>query len=185
MDTDWIHHEQRLSIIEQKCFPEPLPYITLTFMYINKHAEVVETSSEKLVVEGGACGPGLLSKELLISIIHSHKRNTPHTHYILKDTLLFHIPIQPEILPSFLDETFNTSTFAKTFPIIDDIVLPPSIFIFHPVNTLYFIYCEQDTLAEKQLKSAIKKSFHNNLTKRVRIKLPRDTRRIRNDDKER
>lgn len=178
MDTDWIHHEQRLSIIEQKCFPEPLPYITLTFMYINKHAEVVETSSEKLVVDVGG---GLLSKELLISIIHSHKKNTPHTHYILKDTLLFHIPIQPEILPSFLDETFNTSTFAKTFPIIDDIVLPPSIFIFHPVNTLFFIYCEQDTLAEKQLKSAIKKSFNNNLTKRVRIKLPRDTRRTRHE----
>lgn len=179
MDTDWIHHEQRLSIIDQKCFPEPLPYITLEFIYVNKNSEVVETTSEKLSIDATK-----LSKELLISIIHQHKKNTSNistVHYVLKDTLLFHIPIQPEILPSFLDKTFDCSTFMKTFPIIDDILVPPSIFIFHPVNTLFFIYCEQDTLAAKKLKSALKSSDPpQSLTKRVRIKLPvvpRNTRR--------
>lgn len=169
MDTDWIHHEQRLSIIDQKCFPEPLPYLTLEFIYINKNSEVVETSREKLAVKHN-----ILSKELIISIIHNHKKN----HYVLKDTLFFHIPIQPEILPSFLEETFNCSTFMKSFPIIEDIVLPPSIFIFHPMNTLFFVFCEQEI---KQLKSALKSSDQSlNITKRVRIKLPvpnRNTRR--------
>jgi len=179
MDTEWIQHEQRLSIIEKKCFPEQLPYITLEFIYINKNSEVVEISSEKLQTNKfvGSC----LSKELLISIIHNHKKNTTTPHnYVLKDTLMFHIPIQPEILPSFLEETFNCSTFTKTYPIIDDIILPPSIFIFHPVNTLFFVYYEQDTFAVKQLKSALKSdqsSNHNSITKRVRIKLPRNTRR--------
>lgn len=186
MDTDWIHHAQRLSIIDKKCFPEKLPYINLEFIYINKNAEVVETTREKLVTKFGSC----LSKELLISIIHTHKKNTLHSpHYVLKDTLLFHIPIQPEILPSFLEDSFNTSTFSKTYPIIDDIDLPPSIFIFHQVNTLFFIFSEQDTLAVKQLKSALKSDHYNNnnnnnITKRVRIKLPvpRNTRRISPDE---
>jgi hypothetical protein len=161
MDTDWIHHEQRLSIIDQKCLPEPLPYITLEFIYINKQSEVVDTATEKL----SSSSSSSLSKELLISIIHAHKKRD-HKNYVLKDTLLFHIPIQPEILPSFLEETFNTSIFTKTFPIIDDIVLPPSIFIFHPINTLFFVYCEQ-------LKSALKSDHQSqSITKRVRIKLP-------------
>lgn len=161
MDTDWIHHEQRLSIIDQKCLPEPLPYITLEFIYINKQSEVVNTATEKLSFSSSS-----LSKELLISIIHAHKKRD-RKNYVLKDTLLFHIPIQPEILPSFLEETFNTSIFTKTFPIIDDIVLPPSIFIFHPISTLFFIYCEQ-------LKSALKSDHRHqqSITKRVRIKLP-------------
>ena len=179
MDTEWIQYEQRLSIIEQKCFPEKIPYILLEFIYINKNSEVVKTTCEKLSIHAkfGSC----LSKELLISIIHSHKKNTSDCNYVLKDTLLFHIPIQPEVLPSFLDYTFDCSSFMKSYPIIDDIVLAPSIFIFHPVNTLFFIYCEQETLAAK-LKSALKSDHpqpNNNITKRVRIKLPisRSTRR--------
>ena len=178
MDTDWIHHEQRLSVIHQKCFPEKIPYITLEFIYVNKNSEVVETTVEKLPINSNT---NCLSKELLISIIHYHKKHSPSHNYILKDTLLFHIPIQPEVLPSFLDKTFNCSTFVKTFPIIEDIVLTPSIFIFHPVNTLFFVYCEQDTFAEKQLKSALKTEGGSRITKRVRIKLPRNTRRTNSD----
>lgn len=182
MDTDWIHHEQRLSIIHQKCFPEKIPYITLEFIYINKNSEVVETSVEKLPINSNTT---CLSKELIISIIHNHKKNNSTHNYILKETLLFHIPIQPEVLPSFLDHTFNCSTFVKTFPIIEDIILTPSIFIFHPVNTLFFVYCEQDTFAEKQLKSALKTDSSgggSRITKRVRIKLPRNTRRTTSAD---
>tara|TARA_B110000971_G_C19865688_1_gene433744 strand:- start:170 stop:811 length:642 start_codon:yes stop_codon:yes gene_type:complete len=176
MDTDWIRHEQRLSIINQKCLPEKLPYITLEFIYINKNSEVVETTSEKLPIPANT---SCLSKEFIISIIHNHKKKKSTQNYVLKETLMYHIPIQPEVLPAFLENTFNSSTFIKKYPIIEDIVLPSSIFIFHPVNTLFFVYFEQDNLATKLIKSAFKSNQSNSITKRVRIKLPipRNTRR--------
>lgn len=164
MDTDWITGEQRLSNINHLCFPEKLPFITLEFIYVNLASEVVKTTKKKITLTST-----VLSKELLISIIHSHKT----VSYILKDTLLFHIPIEPEVLPAFLEETFNSSVFMKPYPIIEDIHLCPSIFIFHPVNTLFFIYHEQEKIAAKLLKSALKnKDRSNRVTKRVLIKLP-------------
>jgi hypothetical protein len=176
MDTDWILGEQRLSNINHLCFPEKLPYITLEFIYVNLASEVVKTTTKKITLTSA-----ILSKELLISIIHHHKEKNVVNHYTLKDTLMFHIPLEPEILPAFLEETFNCSTFMKPYPIIEDIHLSPSIFIFHPVNTLFFVYHEQEKVAVK-LKSALKNNDRSNrVTKRVFIKLPttsdRNTRR--------
>ena len=81
MDTDWIRHEQRLSIINQKCLPEKLPYITLEFIYINKNSEVVETTSEKLPIPANT---SCLSKEFIISIIHNHKKKKVHSKLCFK-----------------------------------------------------------------------------------------------------
>ena len=174
MDTDWINQEQQLSNINQLCFPVKLTYITLEFIYVNRNSEVAKTVSKKLALTSSSS----LSKELLFSIIHTHK----DLHYILKDTLMFHIPIEPEVLPAFLEDTFNCSTFLKPFnSVVEDIDISPSIFIFHPVNTLFFIYHEQP---ERKLKSALKNNDHSSnnarITKRVVIKLPsRGTKRAR------
>ena len=59
-------------------------------------------------------------------------------------------------------------SYWKSFPILDDIELPPSIFIFHPYNTLYFVYYEEEKIAVKSLKSALKQSSSGRMTKRVR-----------------
>ena len=169
MDTDWIHQEQRLSNINQLCFPEKLTYITLEFIYINRNSEVAKTFTKKMSLLSSKT----LTKEQLISIIHSHKESNTLHNYILKDTLLFHIPIEPEVLPAFLEDTFNCSTFMKPLShIVEDIDFEDSIFIFHPVNTLFFIYHEQEKLAVK-LKSALKNNDNSTrITKRVVIKLP-------------
>jgi hypothetical protein len=170
-DTDWINQELRLSNINQLCFPEKLSYITLEFIYVNRNSEVFKTLTKNITLSQVG-----LSKERLISIIHNHKESNALHNYILKDTLMFHIPIEPEVLPAFLEDTFNCSTFMKPLPhIVEDIDIAPSIFIFHPVNTLFFIYHEQEKLAVK-LKSALKNNDNSSrITKRVVIKLPTTT----------
>ena len=47
----------------------------------------------------------------------------------------------------------------KTINVTDDIVIPPSIFIFHNINSLFFIYKEQNNLPNNYtLKSILKPS---------------------------
>ena len=112
-----------------------------------------------------------------LKIIQKHKKSTSMTQYTLKDTFLFHIPIEPEQLSTF-NHNDSYKQYITTFPIVEDINIPPSIFIFHPYNTLYFLYQEQEKPNVRSLKSALKSdNTERRTTKRVRIKIPRNTRK--------
>jgi len=173
MDTDWVLEAQRLANIQQICIPENMPNIHMQFIYVNKNKQV-----ENIVKEIHPLSTNVIKKELLLEIIQKHKKNTTNTNYVLKDTFLFHIPIQPEILPKFIEPSFSCDHFMKYLPVLEDIEIPPSIFIFHQYNTLFFIYQEEEKRNIKLLKSALKSdNIERRITKRVRLKLPRNTRK--------
>jgi hypothetical protein len=82
--------------------------------------------------------------------VKSKQKKTVSSKYILKDILLYHIPLEPEQISSFINGGLgleggievSESPFLHTYPIIEDILLPPSLFIFHSINGLYFFYHE-------------------------------------------
>ena len=182
LDTSWIAEEEKLMQIHHNCMPESLPSISLEFLYINASSSLEKIERAKYVSLGKDSS---ISKEQLISIIQSHKKETSLTQYVFKELSLFHIPIQPELIPSFIQPSFSCKSFFHTYSSIENIVLPPSIFIFHSSCTLVFLFCEQEKLAVKQLKSALKpeSSFgpgkKRRLTKRVRIRTGGTTRHAR------
>ena len=171
---DWIEENQRLISIEHNCLREPIPSISLAFFYINKSREVDSVVHESISFH--PTDPRILTKELLLKMIQDHKKcnSTNTTQYILKDICLFHIPTEPEHISQFSEHSF--SQFWTSYPILDSILLPPSIFIFHSLHTLYFFYYEEDKhfyKSNKSLKSSLKltDSFHtpkHRVTKRVR-----------------
>ena len=181
LDTSWMAEEEKLMQIHHNCMPEPLPSISLEFLYINASSNLDKIEREYVSLGKDAS----ISKEQLISIIQNHKMETSMTQYVFKELSLFHIPIQPELIPSFIQPSFSCDSFFHTFSSIENIVLPPSIFIFHSSCTLVFLFCEQEKLAVKQLKSALKSesSFgpgkQRRLTKRVRIRTGGTTRHAR------
>tara|TARA_B100000073_G_C23346102_1_gene416878 strand:- start:157 stop:480 length:324 start_codon:yes stop_codon:yes gene_type:complete len=106
----------------------------------------------------------------------------------MKDVLLFHVDIEPENIMSFSQcDQQNLTTKSQTFlhhhHTIDTIEIPSSLFIFHDIQTLYFVFQEEETQETKQsqLKSILKKPYseRHKFTKRVKIKLPRNTRKQR------
>ena len=161
IDISWILEQERLENIEQNCLKEPLTDINVVYIYVNHHNEIDTVEKEIMDISGIS----VLKKEKILQIVQSKKKHTPTSKYVLKDTLWFHVDIEPENIASISEE--NTS-FLHTYPILEDILLSPSIFIFHKINTLYFIYHE--IWNEKNIPhSSILKNGHNNTKKKVQI----------------
>ena len=152
---DWIADTERLVSISQTCLREELPYISLVFMFIDKQKVVSSVVHDR--IEFIEDQPRVITIEKQTELVQTYKKE----NYKLRDTLLFHIPIEPEVIPLFHEDSYRN----YLRPTTHDIILPPSIFIFHPYNTLYFILEEEQTMT---IKSAMKKTQTGKLTKRVR-----------------
>ena len=167
----WIEESERMCSIETNLLREKLSSIPMMFIYINKHNVIDSIDTEILLLPDISHIP----KEKLIKLIKSKQKNTPVSKYILKEFLLYHIPLEPEHISSFIHSSESTS-FLKIFPIIEDVPLPPSLFIFHSINGLYFLYYESDSHS-KSIKSILKTADKSINTKKVKIHSKRTTRK--------
>lgn len=132
---NWIVDTQRLMSINKNCLREELPYITIKVLYISSRDirmehEIVHFNEKRII-----------TKEKIKQL--TQKYDTPD--YKLKDLLLFLIPLEPEELPLFSENHYK-SFVTNVDPVFqNELLLPPSIFIFHPLNTLYFIYMQNSS----------------------------------------
>jgi hypothetical protein len=122
----------------------------------------------------------IIKKETLLKIIQDKKINTPFSKYKLADILTFFVDLEPENIQSYsnTDNIENSySNFFKILNIPDEIYIPQSIFIFHNVNTIYFIYQEFEVANKKNttFKSILKPinreplTSYQKSTKKVKI----------------
>lgn len=164
LDISWILEQERLENIDHNCWREPLIEIGITTIYINLKKEIETIEREKMDVSGIP----ILKKEKIIQMIQTKKKYTPTTKYILKESLWFHVDVEPENIQHFSEKQ---NTFLHIYPILEDIILKPSIFIFHKLNTLYFFFYE--TQITKLHTNSILKLSHNKTKKRVEILEPK------------
>jgi hypothetical protein len=177
LDISWIEEMERIESLDKNCLREKMDSINVYYIYINRNEVCDSVLREKIDLESTESDYSTITKEKLIYYIQNKKRKTADSKYVLKDTLLFHVDLEPEQILSFSQsESFLdiSKKFLHVYPILEDIQISPSIFIFHPLNALYFIYHEVG-LNKINLKSILrdetKKEFGKS-TKRVRIQLP-------------
>jgi hypothetical protein len=163
LDISWILEQERLENIDHNCWREPLTEIGITTLYINKDKEIETIEREKMDVSGIS----ILTKEKIIQIVQSKKKYTPTTKYILKETLWFHIDVEPENIQHFSE---HNHSFLHIYPILEDIPLKPSIFIFHRLNTLFFFFYETQ-LVDTKPRSIHNLIPHNRTKKKVEIQI--------------
>jgi hypothetical protein len=163
LDISWILEQERLEQINHNCWREDLKEIEIATIYINQNKEIEKIEREKMDVSGVK----IITKERLIQITQSKKKYTPISKFILKETLWFHIDLEPENIQSFSEKQ---NTFLHIYPILEDIVLKPSIFIFHKLNTIFFFFYEIP-IVKPMLNSIIKTNTttHNKTKKKVEI----------------
>ena len=166
-DDSWIQEQERLENINQNYYREPMDAIRCVFLYINANLYIEKISHEKIFLE-----PMLenivnrvLKKDSILNCLESKVLNK----YELDDILLYNVIIEPNQIQMLANSNNDIVTPFLNKCKLDDILIPPSIFIFHNVNTVYFLLKEKKvelSIPKSILKSAISKGKN---TKKVRI----------------
>ena len=146
LDVSWIQEQERLQTIQKNYCREPMTSIDAFYIYINHNLYIDKILCEKQVLELHTNNvDSILTKEVLLKNIQSKKLCTSHSKYKLIDILTYHVNLEPEHIQSY-SNTENiadkSAGFFKIIPIMDDIIINPSIFIFHGVNAIYFMFQE-------------------------------------------
>lgn len=164
LDTSWIKTEEKIDSIENVYLREQCDVIDVYFIYLNS-----DNAIDKIVCEKEIPEDGIIDKERLLKIIQI-KRNIDNKKYRLFDILSFQVDIEPNNIDIFnknKDVAEISNECFKVLPIFDSIDCISSIFIFHDINSLYFIFKNVDK--SSSLQSILKTGERKSHTKKVRI----------------
>jgi hypothetical protein len=167
LDSSWIDKEEKMGASNTNYIREPIDEIQLFYIYINNNSEIEYISKDSECIDGDN---GYISKDRLLQIIQT-KRHHNNKKYRLDDILSFQIDLEPENLQSFSElESLDdiSASFLKSIPIFDEVVCTPSIFIFHDIASLFFMFNEVDSNVKKSILRSSSSDNHR-VTKKVRI----------------
>ena len=160
LDTSWIDTAEFQDNYER----EPMKDIGLFFIYIHHDGSIEKITKEYESVDND----GGISKERILRFIQS-KRHCIGKKYRLIDLLSFYVTLEPDQLNEFV-QSEDRADFLKPLPIFDEVLLEPSIFIFHDLNALFFFFKEVESFPTKSiLKNGNSGNENKRLTKKVRI----------------
>lgn len=185
-ETAWIAELERMDALTQNARKEHPLFLDFSVLYVNTENVLESVSCGTLTFSDGS---STIRKEKLLQMITSYGKGGPGAgpdapehnsdiKYICKDISLFLVDIEPEQMDSFSQvkkDGLSGKRFWKTISILEnngEIVLEPSIFVFHSLNRLYFTFVQP-------LKSCLRTSGGiGKVTKRVRMKIPRTTKKV-------
>ena len=152
-EDKWIEEQTKIVNINTNHPRELLPYIHLHLCYVDCNNSIVDLKTVKhnFVSEE----PQIITEEEILKIIESYKRLS-NMNFAFSELAVFHVDLEPEHINSF--DPHNT-TFFQTIPLLSDIHLSKSIFIFHSLNCLFFIFKQKSSLKQTNGKSMKKVAF--------------------------
>lgn len=190
----WIQEMERISSLSQNAMKETCIDLPITILYVNLENQLEEKKQDSITLHfpfdtsGNLHQKTFATKEVLLKKMCDYKKNgKQNSRFVCKELLLYHLPIEPEQVQQLAQCTnlnSYTQRYFKSFPVTDSIEIEPSIFIFHQVNQLYFLFREVPSLKsclktnskdENDRKQSTAKMCKS--TKRVRLKIARHTRR--------
>lgn len=156
LDVSWIAEQQRIQNIETNYCREPVTDIQIYSLYINKNSYI-----EKITRKKHDIVDNVLTRDAVLGIIQNNKRMNSKK-YKLMDVLVYHVDLEPQHIQTYSqtnDIPASSKSFFKVLPIVDEIHIPHSIFIFHSLSSVFFMYKEVDTGSHNHtIKSILKPS---------------------------
>jgi hypothetical protein len=143
----WMEQQERILQVQECYSREHMNSIRCHFIYVNLENSIEKISSERIELRnpGPQDTKTVISSEQVLQLIQSNRISTPTTKYIFQESFLFYVDLESENLQQFIqgDNFVDISKrFFQVLPLLDDIVIPPSIFVFHHLNGLYFLFKE-------------------------------------------
>jgi hypothetical protein len=155
MSLSWILEEEKLLKIQQNHPREHMDSINCHFLYINSESSIDNIATESVALEWNADKTmKIIPKERVLRLIQERRKRPSSTQYIYNDACLYLVDLEPEHIQNYSDKSFLTNLRA-----VDDICVGPSIFVFHSINAVYFIF--------QEIKSILKKGNGKSNTKKM------------------
>lgn len=137
LDTSWFDQYDKLLNLQNYFKKETLHSIDIKLFYIDNTNHIQSIICEKYNLHSDLSGSFILKDDLLKIIQHNKQRNS--IKYKLEDILFFHIPIEHQNISDFNKQTTHPD-FLKPVSFFDHLRIPDSIFIFHPLTSLYLFF---------------------------------------------
>lgn len=161
IDMSWMEEQEKLENMNEISYRESMKQIQCYLFFVDKMNDVSNIVSKNLkIVEN------VISKDAISEMIMNNNTNG----FIVDDIILYNITIEPQQIQSFSNSILENNgisqcSFFKNGQLNRDILIQPSIFIFHRVNCLIVLLREQ-----VEPKSIMKKTGGGGKsTKKVRI----------------
>jgi len=187
LDDSWIKEQQRIHDINFNYCKEPMENISISSIFVNNNKQInnITTINVPLSRTTGDSPITLLPKERLIELIQKNKKSSigdNNSRYKITDVATFIVDINPEDIQRYTKTVDLTNTYKPFFKMqsrIHDVIIPESVFIFHKVNSIFFIFQEiSENLRNHTIKSILKntdnKKTKPTITKRVNINVSKN-----------
>lgn len=137
INTDWINNETRLLNEEGLLCQEAMKTIKIVHVYMNETSEIVKIKKTTHTFMDGS--NVVTCNEILRYYIENRKLQT--TRYKLFKVLVYNVDLGDKLYQKM--KSISTINCLKSVSFyIEDIVINPSLFIFHEMNSIYLIYKE-------------------------------------------
>lgn len=147
LDTNWIHQEEKKLSMNYGFIREPMKKIRINFVYIHHDAINKVTTEDFVLVNDDDASeviepPQVIPNATILQLIESHK-TVDGNKYKLNDILLFNVTLESDEIQKHIwgKDSYN-SKFMKSVSVVHDVVIEPSIFIFHDTNAVYMFFKE-------------------------------------------
>lgn len=164
----WITKNERM-LKEEQNEPICMDEINCIFLFVDCSQNIVKINKESVSLETREKN-SILRKDKLLKIIQEQKSNVCNSSYSYTHALSYLFDFNHEDIEYNLSNDKDFDCQLKKIPLMNDIVINPSIYIFHDLNCLYFIFEE----TAKKIKSILKIHELQKMiptSKRVTIKL--------------
>jgi hypothetical protein len=146
----WILEEEKLLRTEQNHPREHMDTISVYSLYLNGESSIEKVVTDTITLDWNAekaCK--YIPKERVLQLIQEKKKQQHSIHYIYKDAFTYLVNLEPEHIQSYVQSSTMDNSFIEKIPVVGEILVPPSIFIFHSMNAVYFIFQEIRSILRK------------------------------------
>ena len=154
-DFDWLDTQNKLTNIDGKHGKESMISIQIHYIYIDASANIEKIVSEKKDLTL-LDDESIIPQNEMIKIIQT-KKDYSKKKYKLLDILLYNIEVEPDKIQNYSQNLSENTPqkYLRSLSILNEIKIPPTLFIFHQTNCIYFLY--QEIAPNSTLKTKTKK----------------------------
>lgn len=151
LDTSWIDDLDKLNNIHHSYFREPMKDIDFFIVLVDSNDSIVKIKKENhnfSTIDKHCTFTNTFIIQCIERIKHTHSKG--NIRYKLNDVLLYNIDVEPEYMQKYVSNENLLELGTKklhSLSIMQDVVVPPSIFIFHKINSLFFIFKQLEDVA--------------------------------------